>query len=305
MGVHYPILIFVISVLLPVVGYLVYQRLQPSPARRLLAETASKVETDRRPARELMSVEAVKKIKDFFGLTKDKKKLKEIKILLTQAGYYGPEALHRYLLSKIVVPVSAVILGTLVILPLKISWTIKSMLWYFFLAGGFYLPNFFLKQKTKSRQKKINEGLADALDLMVVCVEAGLGLNAALKRVADDFKISNPVLSQELNLVNLEIMAGLEREQALRNLADRTGVEDIASLVAVLIQADRFGTSIATALRIQSDMMRVKRRQTLEEKAAKTPVKLIFPLLLFIFPALMVVIMGPAIIQMMEKMLNK
>ncbi|MGQ9920975.1 MAG: type II secretion system F family protein, partial [Desulfobacca sp.] len=144
-----------------------------------------------------------------------------------------------------------------------------------------------------------------ALDLLVVCVEAGLGLNAAMKRVADDFKVGNPVLSQEFLLTNLEILAGLDREQALRNLAERTGVEDLASLCAILIQADRFGTSIATALRVQSDTMRTKRRQRLEEKAAQTPVKLIFPLLLFIFPALMVVIMGPAVLQVMESFVKK
>ncbi len=220
------------------------------------------------------------------------------------AGYHSPQALPNFLLAKIVTPIAAGLLGLLLVLPLKFSLTLKSCLWYIILAGGFYLPNYFLTLKTRGRQQQIMEGLADALDLMVVCVEAGLGLNAALKRVADEFRLGNPVLSEEFNLVNLEIRAGLEREQALRNLGERTGVEDLASLAAVLIQADRFGTSIATALRVQSDMMRTKRRQKLEEKAAQTPVKLIFPLLLFIFPALMVVITGPAAIQMLDQMMK-
>jgi tight adherence protein C len=144
--------------------------------------------------------------------------------------------------------------------------------------------------------------LPDALDLLVVCVEAGQGLNAALKRVADDLKLSNPALSKEMALVNLEINAGLERETALRNLADRTGVEEVASLCSMLIQSDRFGTSMAQALKVQSETLRTNRRQRLEELAAKTPVKLVFPLLLFIFPALMVVIIGPAAIRIMENL---
>jgi tight adherence protein C len=137
---------------------------------------------------------------------------------------------------------------------------------------------------------------------MVVCVEAGQGLNAAIKRVADDLTLSHPVLAKELSMVNLEISAGLEREAALRNLAERTGVEDVASLTSMLIQADRFGTSLAQSLKVQSETLRTTRRQRLEELAAKTPVKLVFPLLLFIFPALIVVIIGPAAIRIMENL---
>jgi tight adherence protein C len=136
----------------------------------------------------------------------------------------------------------------------------------------------------------------------VVCVEAGQGLNAAMKRVSDDLNLSNPILAREMSMVNLEMSAGLEREQALRNLADRTGVDDVASLASMLIQADRFGTSLAQSLKVQSETLRTTRRQRLEELAAKTPVKLVFPLLLFIFPALMVVIIGPAAIRIMENL---
>ena len=139
---------------------------------------------------------------------------------------------------------------------------------------------------------------------MVVCVEAGQGLNAAIKRVGDELRFAKPVLAKELLQVNLEVAAGQEREQALRNLGERTGVEEVISLCNILIQSDRFGTSIANTLKIQSDVVRTTRRQKLEELAAKTPVKLVFPLLLFIFPAIMVVILGPAAIRISETLLK-
>ncbi len=164
---------------------------------------------------------------------------------------------------------------------------------------GFILPDLILNRLISSRQQKIREAIPDALDLLVVCVEAGQGLDAAIKRVSDDLQESSPIISQELILVNLETMAGLERQQALRNLGERTGVEELISLCNVLIQSDRFGTSIASALKTQSDYMRTARRLRLEGMAAKTPVKLVFPMLLFIFPAIVVVILGPAMIQVM------
>jgi tight adherence protein C len=139
---------------------------------------------------------------------------------------------------------------------------------------------------------------------MVVCVEAGQGLNAAMKRVAEEMQLSDPCLAGEILQVNLEINAGAERDRALRNLAERTGVDEVASLCNILIQSDRFGTSIAQALKVQSDTLRTTRRQKLEELAAKTPVKLVFPLLLFIFPAILVVILGPAVIRISENLLK-
>ena len=165
---------------------------------------------------------------------------------------------------------------------------------------AYLLPNLILNRVISSRQKKIRGALPDALDLLVVCVEAGQGLDAAIKRVAEDLQGSSPIISQELLLVNLEIMAGLERQQALKNLGERTGVDELVSLCNILIQSDRFGTSIAQALKTQSDYIRTDRRQKLEAMAAKTPVNLLFPMLLFIFPAIMVVILGPAIIKLSE-----
>jgi tight adherence protein C len=151
-----------------------------------------------------------------------------------------------------------------------------------------------------NRQGRITRALPDALDLMVVCVEAGLGLNAALQRVGREMELVEKDLSSELAITNREIRAGKARDEALRNLGDRTGVDDVKSLVAMLVQTDRFGTSIADSLRVFADSMRTKRRQRAEEQVAKAAIKLIFPLLFFIFPALLIVLMGPALIKLTE-----
>jgi tight adherence protein C len=167
-------------------------------------------------------------------------------------------------------------------------------------AMGYILPPFIVGSKLKNRQKEMQKALPDALDLMVVCVEAGLALNQAMVRVAEEIHRLSPVLSEQISLMNLEIRAGTPREEAFRNLGERTGVQDIKSLMAMLIQTDRFGTSIATALRVHADTLRTKRRQRAEEAAAKTTIKLVFPLVLFIFPAMFVVIIGPGLIQIVE-----
>jgi tight adherence protein C len=169
---------------------------------------------------------------------------------------------------------------------------------------GFYLPGVVLSQLKKRRQEAIFLGLPDALDLMVVCVEAGLGLDAAMRRVAVDLVDSCPVMCEELALSNFQVQMGRPRKEVLHDLGQRTGVDDLRSLAAVLIQAERFGASIATALRVQSDSMRVKRRQRAEEKAAKTAVLLILPLVLFIFPGIFVVLVGPAGIQIANTLMH-
>lgn len=224
----------------------------------------------------------------------------ELQKKLIRAGIYNERAIPCFLGIK---------LGLLLVLPILVLFllwghTTHSELLMGIPVGlcslGYFLPNIILDRLIKARQTKIKEALPDALDLLVVCVEAGQGLNAALKRVADDLMESSPIISQELLLVNLEIMAGLEREQALRNLGERTRVDELISLCNVLIQSDRLGTSVGQALKTQSDFMRTTRRQYLEGMAAKTPVKLVFPLLLFIFPAIMVVLLGPAFIQVSQ-----
>jgi tight adherence protein C len=164
-------------------------------------------------------------------------------------------------------------------------------------AFGYYLPSAFLARLVFVRQREIFESVPDALDLMTVCIEAGLALDAAIVRVAEEMQYTSPALAGELHLVTLELRAGSGKERALRNFARRTGVEDIDALVAMLIQAERFGTSIADSLRVHADMLRTKRRQKAEEAAAKIALKLLFPLIFFIFPSLLLVLMGPAFIQ--------
>jgi tight adherence protein C len=165
---------------------------------------------------------------------------------------------------------------------------------------GFFLPRYVLRRMIKSRQQLVRWGLADALDLMVISVEAGLGLNAAMVRVSSELKEVHPDICEEFELANLEIRVGRERDEALRNLAERTGVDDLQSLVAMLIQTDKFGTSIARAIRVFSDSLRTKRRQRAEQAAQKAAVKLLFPLACFLFPTLFIAILGPAALTMMD-----
>lgn len=170
-------------------------------------------------------------------------------------------------------------------------------------ALGYYLPNVLLGQAVMRRQRDIFESFPDALDMMTVCVEAGLGTEAAMVRVADDLQVKSAALAEELRLVNLELRAGADRERALRNLALRTGVEEVDGFVSMINQAERFGTSIAASLRVHADMLRTVRRQRAEEAAAKIALKLLFPLIFCIFPSLMVVLMGPAMIQIYRVLL--
>ena len=175
------------------------------------------------------------------------------------------------------------------------------LLWILFaFVIGFFLPRYGLNRMIKSRQLRIRWGLADALDLMVISVEAGLGLNAAMLKVSSELKEVHPDISDEFEMANLEIRVGRERDEALRNLAERTGVDDLRSLVAMLIQTDKFGTSIARAIRVFSDSLRTKRRQRAEQAAQKAAVKLLLPLACFLFPTLFIAILGPAILQLMD-----
>jgi tight adherence protein C len=169
-------------------------------------------------------------------------------------------------------------------------------------ALGFLLPRFILKRMIRDRQNRIRLGLPDALDLTVICVEAGLALDQALMRVGQDLHHAHPDLSDEFHLVNLELRAGKPRAEALRNLVDRTGVDDIRSLVATLIQTDRFGTSVAQALRVHSDSLRTERRQRAEEQAAKTTIKMVPPLVIFVLPSIIFVTIGPAVIELIRQL---
>lgn len=169
-------------------------------------------------------------------------------------------------------------------------------------GGGYILPDFILSTRVRARQERIQLALPDALDLLVVCVEAGLGLDQAILKTSEELRVTHPDICDELNLVTLELRAGKPRKEALKNLADRTGVEDINGLVSMLIQTDKFGTSIAQSLRVHSDSLRTKRRQRAEEKAHKVSVKLVFPLVFLIFPAMFVVILGPGALKIVNQL---
>lgn len=200
------------------------------------------------------------------------------------------------LLSMAMFPAAVAIACALTARPVKNAFLYVMMAF----VVGFVLPRYILGKMIRSRQQQVRWGLADALDLMVISIEAGLGLNAAMMKVSSELKEVHPDISEEFELANLEIRVGRERDEALRNLADRTGVDDLRSLVAMLIQTDRFGTSIAKAIRAFSDSLRTKRRQRAEQAAQKAAVKLLLPLACFLFPTLFIAILGPAALQLMD-----
>jgi tight adherence protein C len=219
-----------------------------------------------------------------------------VRQFLIQAGYTDPSALSIYWASRValatVLPATAIF--TFPLLGASATQTLMGIVWMG--ALGWVGPTFYVRRRLKGRQKEVQLALPDMLDMLVVCVEAGLGLNQALVRVADEIDHVSEVMSEQLTMINLEMRAGTAREEALKNFAERTGLADIRSLVSMLVQTDRFGTSVAHALRVHSDTMRTKRRQRAEEAAAKTTIKLVFPLVLFVFPAMFVVVLGPSAI---------
>jgi tight adherence protein C len=228
-------------------------------------------------------------------LPKSPKDLGKIQLRLVQAGYRRSEALPVFLAIRVGFALG---LFALCMTPLLVKPNLAMAL---AAAGfGYVLPGMALARKAKKRQHRIRLSLADALDLLVVSVEAGLGLDQALARVGQELAFAYPDLSAELRLVNLELLAGKGRSDALRNLADRTGVDDLSSLVAMLVQTDKFGTSVANSLRVFSETLRTKRRQRAEEAAAKTGVKMVFPLVVCIFPAIWIVTIGPAAIRFIQ-----
>ncbi len=234
---------------------------------------------------------------------KSEKEVSALKEKLTQAGFRAPGASATFLGIKFICILIGLVLGggvSVLIYGLNSTAMIRMV---FVVGVAMFIPDIVLKLIINKRQQQIFLGLPDALDLMVVCVEAGLGLDQALRKVTDEMKKSYRVIADEFGLTNVHTQMGRTRTEALQDLGARTGVDDLRQLCGIMIQADRFGTGIAHALRVQSEAMRTKRRQIAEEKAAKTAVKLIFPLVMFIFPGIFVVLVGPAAITMIEKML--
>ena len=218
---------------------------------------------------------------------------------LLYAGYRSRGALRTFQFTRLLM--SQGLMG-LALLAGKLSGMPPDATFLWIALGGlagYVFPKIYIRLLAKRRQHRLKLSLPDALDLLVICVEAGMGLNQAIVRVSDELRITHPEISDEFRLVNLEIAAGRTRPEALRSLGERTGVDDIISLAAMIIQTDRFGTSIARSLRVHSDSLRVERRQRAEEAAAKTTIKLIFPLMFCVFPALFVTLLGPAALHLM------
>lgn len=225
---------------------------------------------------------------------KEKKEGSTMRQNLIQAGYREANAVSIFNGIKVVFPICLLLL-------VAFAWHPSNFLVYIGCGGvGYLLPDYGLQWLIKKRQKKIRRGLPDALDLLVICVEAGLSLDQALARSSKELGVAHPELGDELNLVVLEQAAGSGRGDAWRHLAERTGVDSVRHLVNTIVQAEQFGTSIAKSLRVHSETLRLKRKQTLEEEAAKTSVKLVFPLVLFIFPSIMLVTIGPAMITILK-----
>lgn len=222
---------------------------------------------------------------------------------LIRAGIKGPNALRILYGAKILLGVALPILMSFAVANSDADSTNKIAAILAAAAAGFFGPNEYVKIKSQRRQKAVQRGLANALDLLVVCVESGLGLDQAMIQVAKELEHAHREITEEFAMINLELKAGKRRVEALRNLADRTAVDDLKKLVAVLIQADRFGTGIAQSLRAHAEFMRIQARQIAEEKAAKLGVKLIFPIFFCIMPSLFVVTVGPMAVKIVRELL--
>jgi len=303
------VLYFVAACVATSVAFAVLFVLQVNPRRTLVTRRLDELEQSRygpleslSRRRRLEQSERFKEILQVWGEKVEKTRAdnETVRLFLTQAGYLSPNAVAYYWGARLMLVVGLGALGVVFAPLLGRSALFSTMTAMWLASAGWIFPPFYLRHRVKARQKAIIRAMPDALDMMVVCVEAGLALNQAILRVSEEIVHISPLMGEQLALVNLEIRAGTAREEALRNLGERTGVSDVRALVTMLIQTDRFGTSIATALRIHADTLRTKRRQRAEEASAKTTIKLIFPLVFFVFPAMFVVILGPALISIVR-----
>jgi tight adherence protein C len=227
---------------------------------------------------------------------KSPKEMGRLRRRLATAGYTHPAAAVVFSLAELGLPIVLAAIP-LIVLPLQLGLLIGL------LAGaiGFFFPGLVLERRIRRRQTEISNGLADALDILIVCIEAGNAIDQSILKAAEELAVSHPALANELQMVNIETRAGKPRIEAFKNFAERTKVDDVRSLVAMLVQTDRFGTSVAQALKTYAEVLRTKRRQRAEEKAAKLGVKLVIPLVFFLFPALYVVLLGPAVVQYVQE----
>jgi tight adherence protein C len=295
--VTFLILAFVaIFVLVGSIGVLMFYReaalerisqvINPRPKQKSLAETFQNTGS---------SIGNV--VKRFENLMpKSEKEVSVIRLRLTRAGYRNENAMKIFYGSKVLTPLLLVAIAAVT----GLASLAPFFVYLVALGGGFLAPDFWLGKRITARQKKLTRGLPDVLDLLVICMEAGLSLDQATARSAEELSQSQPEICDELNVVVLEQRAGRARSESWKNMAERTGVECLRNLVSMLVQTEQFGTSIAKMLRVHADTLRVQRVQMIEEMAGKTSVKLVFPLVLFIFPALFLVTLGPAAIVMAE-----
>ncbi len=283
------------------VGYVIVSQLAPNRVRNRLGrviQPEARVENDSAPKWVEKFIEIASPIAKLSVPAEGWEK-SSLRIRFMNAGFREGSVVTFYFIAKSVL---AILFAGVFFVYMGFSGKSMSTANYLLImltaaAFGYYLPNVFLARRIESRQREIFETFPDATDLMLVCVESGLGLDAALIKVGEEMRLKSPVLADELHLVNLELRAGSTKERALKNLAMRTGVEQVDALVAMLVQAERFGTSIGDSLRVYADELRTKRRLRAEEAAAKIPLKLLFPLIFFIFPSLLLVLLGPAFIQ--------
>jgi tight adherence protein C len=289
---YLPVLAFVFGSLLVGALALMFMPSKAGAIDRRLEELMLAPDTEERKPRLQSLVALFKRIGE--KVPRSPKEMGTLRLRLTQAGYRRDEALTIFFGIRVLFALGLfMFFSTSIVAKPNMTMALAG------LGAGYVLPGMLLARLAKRRAHKIQLSLADALDLLVVSVEAGLGLDQAMTRVGTELAFAYPDLSDELKLINLELRAGKPRAEALRNLADRTGVDDLSSLVTMLIQTDKFGTSVAQSLRVYSETLRTKRRQRAEEAAAKTGVKMVFPLVFCIFPAVWIVTIGPAAIRFM------
>ncbi len=293
------VLFLLITVMLSLAGMKLWVRPKEVIDRVTGATLAQEEEVQTHPS--LVFQEMVKKLGTM--LPASPKDVGVVQKRLIRAGIRSDNAIKILYGSKVLLGVALPVLMSIAVAGSQTDPSNKVMAVLAAAAAGFFGPNEYLRMRAKKRQKEIRRGLPNALDLMVVCVESGLGLDQAIVQVAKELEFAHPEISEEFSLVNLELKAGKRRVDALRNLAERTAVDDLKKLVAVLIQADRFGTGVAQSLRGHSEYMRVQARQVAEEKAAKLGVKLVFPIFFCILPSLFVVTVGPVVVRIMRDLL--
>jgi tight adherence protein C len=293
----------VLSVAIAAFGYQRYAR--PGQVYERLGEPVIETPTDGSPddaeAHKPREFKIIQRVGELMPVSTDESSL--TRTMLTHAGFRADNAVKMYYGVRLLSTAMMSLLGLTLRTVVSQNPTVRIMFPLGMALGGFILPNFLLEKRIKKRFKILRLALPDALDLMVIAVEAGLGLDQAIQYVAAELRNAHRELTEEFVLTNLEIRAGKRRGDALKNLGERAGEPELRKLTAILIQNDRFGTSIAESLRQHSDYMRVRRRQEAEERAAKVGVKLVFPIFFFILPAMMLVCAGPGVLQVVKYLL--